>query len=635
MLEIKNLTKIYKSKKNNECIALNEVGFSLPDKGLVFIIGKSGSGKSTLLNLIAGLDNMTSGEIIASGNKLSEFSKSDFDRYRSSYIGFIFQDYHLIDSLTVSQNIELALDISNIKNKSYISEMLIKVDLEGYENRYPKELSGGQQQRVAIARALIKSPSIILGDEPTGNLDRITSRQILNILKEISKEKLVIVVSHNLGDADEYADRIIELSEGKVISDRKRIDNYENNFKVEEDKIYLPHHKNLSAKEIEFILNNKENIKRIQQIDDGFVEFKGFEEKKNYIYFPKSKLKINKSLKLFWLFFNRRRLFKFATAFIAALMISVFYVVQSLNSFDGDTALINDIVSNKEQALVVRKSFISEDSGGVSNYYAVAVDDEYEIFKKDYNDNIYKLYNTTIYTTRSSIDNESLTSVVDNNAFYIYETYGTLNCDEDFLIRKYGKNGKLDVLAGNLYNCPYGTIITDYVADSILFFRKDNFSSYEDLIGPYFYGSRQINYISAIIDTDYETKYSKVYDIYKRLIESGDVEYSITSELENEKSYVDFLDEVNKYLGIGYNFSKNYLNDINTTDFRMGYNLYNIYFKCEDIKYYEQKVALYAYPDYQYKEELAPKEIIMSYQRYNSMFGTDYTKDNIDEFVPK
>ena len=222
MIEIKNLTKVFKSKNKSVVVALNDINLTLPDSGLVFIIGKSGSGKSTLLNMLGGLDKATAGQVIADGNNISKFSNSKFYNYRSSYIGFIFQHYYLIDELTIKQNIQLALDIAPKRKGLDISELLKKVGLEGYENRYPSELSGGQQQRVAIARALIKNPSLILGDEPTGNLDITTSFQILKVLKEISKDRLVVIVSHNLDEADIYADRIIELSEGRIIKDIDR-----------------------------------------------------------------------------------------------------------------------------------------------------------------------------------------------------------------------------------------------------------------------------------------------------------------------------------------------------------------------------------------------------------------------------
>ena len=223
MIEIKNLTKVYKVKRRNDVVALNDVTFDLPDKGMVFIVGKSGSGKSTLLNIIGGLDSATKGEIIADGNSILKMSKAKLTKYRSSYVGFIFQDYHILENFTVRQNIELAMDIANKNDENKINEILQVVDLTIYADRYPSELSGGQKQRVSIARALVKDAQVILCDEPTGNLDKKTSNQVLDMLKKISQEKLVVVVSHNMVDANTYADRIIELYDGTIVRPKKSI----------------------------------------------------------------------------------------------------------------------------------------------------------------------------------------------------------------------------------------------------------------------------------------------------------------------------------------------------------------------------------------------------------------------------
>ena len=161
MIIIKNLTKIYKTK-GKDVKALDNVTFTLPDSGMVFITGKSGSGKSTLLNMISGLDKSTEGEIIADGNNLSGMTKNAHEKYLSSYIGYIFQDYRLIEDFTVRQNVELSMDISDADGSALT--YLSAVGLEGYEDRYPRELSGGQKQRVAIARALAKKPKVILAD---------------------------------------------------------------------------------------------------------------------------------------------------------------------------------------------------------------------------------------------------------------------------------------------------------------------------------------------------------------------------------------------------------------------------------------------------------------------------------------
>ena len=237
MIRIENLVKVYKAKGKRKSQALKGISLTLPDAGMVFVTGKSGSGKSTLLNLIGGLDDITSGDIIVGGNKLSEFSSKDFSNYRSTYIGFIFQDYHILDEFTVKENIELSADIRNVDCD--IKKCLKFVGLEGYEDRYPTELSGGQQQRVAIARALTKDSKIILADEPTGNLDTQTTKQILDLLKELSKDRLVLIVSHNLDDAENYADRIISLDHGMLVSDKSRIIDYNNNLIIKDNKLLL------------------------------------------------------------------------------------------------------------------------------------------------------------------------------------------------------------------------------------------------------------------------------------------------------------------------------------------------------------------------------------------------------------
>ncbi len=220
MLEVKNLTKIYKSKNGATTRALDDVTLRFPERGMVFLLGKSGSGKSTLLNVCGGLDDPTSGEVIVKGRSSKKFSQSDFDSYRNTYVGFIFQEYNILNEFTVEENIALALELQGKpKNKKAIAALLEQVDLKGFAKRKPNTLSGGQKQRIAIARALVKSPEIIMADEPTGALDSATGKQVFDTLKKLSEDKLVIVVSHDREFAELYADRIIELKDGKILSD--------------------------------------------------------------------------------------------------------------------------------------------------------------------------------------------------------------------------------------------------------------------------------------------------------------------------------------------------------------------------------------------------------------------------------
>ncbi|PWM99711.1 MAG: hypothetical protein DBX37_03800 [Massilioclostridium sp.] len=224
MLELKHIKKEYRSKKGGNTLAVNDISLVFENTGMTFLLGKSGSGKSTLLNIIGGLDRYDSGEITILGKSSSNFTKEDFDSYRNTYVGFIFQEFHVLEDYTVYENIILALQLQKKEvDHQKIQSLLSKLELSELKDRKINELSGGQKQRVAIARALIKDPKIILADEPTGNLDSKTSRQVLDLLKQISKEKLVIIVSHDEESAQEYADRIIEIRDGAVIRDTKEI----------------------------------------------------------------------------------------------------------------------------------------------------------------------------------------------------------------------------------------------------------------------------------------------------------------------------------------------------------------------------------------------------------------------------
>ncbi len=237
MLEIKNIQKYYKTK-NEKIHALKKINLKFEQRGLVVLTGKSGSGKSTLLNLIGGLDYYDSGEMIIKGIKTHQFSHQSLDAYRNTYVGFVFQEFYLINSLSVYDNLSISLELQNYSKDKIdykIDEILKQVDLLEYKESKPNELSGGQKQRIALARVLIKDPHIILADEPTGNLDSETGTIIFELLKKLSKTKLVIMVTHDIEFAHLYGDRIIELKDGEVIND------YLNEHKDENEVIYDGH----------------------------------------------------------------------------------------------------------------------------------------------------------------------------------------------------------------------------------------------------------------------------------------------------------------------------------------------------------------------------------------------------------
>ena len=221
MLELKNIKKTYELNDFKQK-ALDGVSLSFRECEFASILGPSGSGKTTLLNIIGGLDKYTSGDLIINNISTKLYKDRDWDAYRNYRVGFVFQSYNLISHQSILSNVELALTLSGVSSKERIrraKEALIKVGLQEHINKKPNQLSGGQMQRVAIARALVNDPDIILADEPTGALDSETSVQIMNLLKEVSKEKLVIMVTHNPELAKEYSTRIIKLKDGKVTDD--------------------------------------------------------------------------------------------------------------------------------------------------------------------------------------------------------------------------------------------------------------------------------------------------------------------------------------------------------------------------------------------------------------------------------
>ena len=219
-MKIRGIRKTYNIKSAQPVIALNDISFDLPEVGMIFILGKSGSGKSTLLNVLSGLDKVDKGHIEICGKDITKLSESELCNYRNSCCGFVFQEYNLIPELSVGENIMLALQLQGEKDaESKVREILERVGLSEYETRKVTELSGGQKQRVAIARAIVKNPNIIFADEPTGALDEQTGKSILDLLKEFSKNKLVIVVTHDKEFAKKYGDKVIELADGKIVSD--------------------------------------------------------------------------------------------------------------------------------------------------------------------------------------------------------------------------------------------------------------------------------------------------------------------------------------------------------------------------------------------------------------------------------
>ncbi len=248
MLQIKNIHKQYKTG-NLIQKALDGVSLNLRDNEFVAILGPSGSGKTTLLNIIGGLDRYDQGDLIINGISTKRYKDRDWDSYRNHTIGFVFQSYNLIPHQTVLSNVELALTISGIskaERRERAKKALEQVGLGNQGHKKPNQMSGGQMQRVAIARALVNDPDILLADEPTGALDSDTSVQVMELLKEVAKDRLVVMVTHNPELAQDYATRIVELKDGTIRSDSHP-------YHVSENKLEKPEHKNMGKSSMSFL----------------------------------------------------------------------------------------------------------------------------------------------------------------------------------------------------------------------------------------------------------------------------------------------------------------------------------------------------------------------------------------------
>ena len=242
MIKIEKVNKYFNRHRKNQIHVIDNTSLTLEDTGLTALLGPSGSGKTTLLNVIGGLDKVGKGKIYINNQKITSKFSYKVDKIRNLNIGYIFQDYKLVENLSVYDNVALSLKIIGIKDKKEIDKrvtyVLEKVGMYRYRKRPANMLSGGERQRVGIARAIVKNPNIIIADEPTGNLDSKNSVEIMNIIKAISKDRLVILVTHETNLANFYADRIIEISDGKVVKDYQNTHTNELDYAID-NRFYL------------------------------------------------------------------------------------------------------------------------------------------------------------------------------------------------------------------------------------------------------------------------------------------------------------------------------------------------------------------------------------------------------------
>lgn len=635
MIQIENLTKIYKSKKKGTHRALNNVNITLPNKGLVFVLGKSGSGKSTLLNLIGGLDTITSGKIIVDGNDISTFKESEFCNYRNTHIGFIFQDYHLIDELSIYENIVLSLHLRKQEDKENVKRVLKTVDLEGYENRLPTELSGGERQRIAIARALIKSPRIVLADEPTGNLDPVTATSIMEILKNISKDCLVLVVSHNEQDAYKYADRILKLSDGEIIQDNVKNPRIKNDVIIEKDTFMIPYDRLMTDDEIEQINKQLESksIKKVSKSERKYIPYVNPEEEVKKEKIINKNLSLKNTSKLSLKFLKSKVGNIVLSSVIASFIIVVFALAASFIVFDDKDILRSEVEKLDIHHYSVTKLTNADQKAELnitSNFIIPSTEEDILRFRETgYEDEIRQTINYTLVIGNSSRQMQSDASLFYNSVF-TRESLGTLITDEEYLKERCG--GEIEWLAKADEEKPYGVYISDYLADSIM--KNNSLYSkkipYKDFVGPYANNSSKNTY--AYINGIFNTGYKEIYEPVIKNYLNG--KYS-TKSILTDPAFGTFYSDFYTHYGILYTFNPNFRQDLVNSG-----AIYKIPHLTIDVKESDygpvrrNSSSRYFVTDLKNTYKLGENGIAMGLEFYNTLFKTDYTNNTMKDFVP-
>ena len=554
MLEAINLSKVYKPKKGVPVRALDNINLKLPETGMVFLLGKSGSGKSTMLNVLGGLDKYDAGEIIIKGVSSKKFKQADFDSYRNTYVGFIFQEYNVLEEFTVGANIGLALELQGQKaTDDKINAILEQVDMTGYGNRRPNELSGGQLQRVAIARALVKNPEIIFADEPTGALDSITGKQVLQTLKKLSADKLVVVVSHDREFAETYADRIIELADGKIIDD----------IEIDEESRHQPEEAEslvFSENTIEipagYHLTEEDRLKintYLDQLKSGVViktngrqkKFKATDtentRKSGKVFSPfkliKSRLPLKNAFKIGASGLKHKKIRLVFSIILSVIAFTLFGVADVFSDYDHVRASVSSILDSNITYVSIAKQ---ENTG----YFGMNLD-------LDHNDIAY-------LTSQTGIPLAGVYKTYDINLNYDQHFYKSPTSELDNLFNRFIgitevtdadlTTMKYDLVAGKVPDGSKNEIaISTVICD--IFVQKDYkkttgsqkvaINSYDDMVGKTLTFNNVEYTVTGIIDTRFDfERYNKLFEIDLEEFDPSDLFYIILfNEFEMEMNY--------------------------------------------------------------------------------------------------
>lgn len=586
MIEVKNLTKTYKTKTKVRVKALDGVSIKFASKGMVFILGKSGSGKSTLLNVMGGLDGYDSGEILIKGEGTDNFKQSHYDSYRNTYIGFIFQEYNIIEDFTVGANIALAIELQGRKAENdEINEILREVELDGLGARRPNELSGGQKQRVAIARALVKRPEIIMADEPTGALDSSTGKQVFDTLKKLSKDKLVIVVSHDREFAEQYGDRIVELKDGKIISDVTKTDEdvEEENLVYENNSITVKQGYVLTSEDLKNINEYLAKMKGDTEIKTNFKKAKSssftktdqdkIETSKEGFKLIKSHLPLKAAFKLGSSGLKHKKFRLVFTIILSFIAFTLFGLSDTIASYNKITTGARSIIdSGVDYAAFNKSKKYFYDDGDVfwdDNGYYISEDDIKEISANTGVKLKGVITERSFYKLEYNVDygEERKSSLYPN----YFSGYSSLTASE---LDDFGYS----LVAGTLPINDKEVAISAYVARLFMKYKykdglenKTDIKSYNDLVGKALSFNTGDLKIVGVIDTKFdENKYSmldKDFDtlspsdmiVYFALSEELEycIDYSLNAVLFVSKDYLNLLLESERYnYKNSYNFGE-------------------------------------------------------------------------------
>ncbi|MCX4366806.1 MAG: ABC transporter ATP-binding protein/permease [Clostridia bacterium] len=508
MIKISGLKKSYVSKKSVRVDALRDVDLDIGDRGLVAIVGKSGSGKSTLLNIIAGLDTPSEGRVVIDGFDMFSKKSEERDVFRLHNIGIVFQSYNLLDGFTVGENVAMGLSMSEkAESSSLVKEALNKVGLYDMEKRKVEELSGGQKQRVAIARAIVKGPNIILLDEPTGNLDSENSKNIFELIRELSKESLVLTVTHSEELAREYADSIIRIQDGKVVNDEKVYGNSDENKKTQRDHNVKSR---VISPKVSFMIAMKNVKKRFGRL--------------------------------------------VVTMLLFVLVFAAIGVTLEGIGYDKASLIVDRLYEIQESEVMIEYETNRDEIRPIGSVRELNSDLIKKLKNQIGNDKVIPIYcGSNSRVSISTVNGKEMESWTDDDSRYYHSNF---NC-----LLKGDVENKFDCIEGRLPNTDREIAVTKYVAECLKYFTKINI---KNIIGSFVkiskYGENENFTIVGIVDTHLNERYKAIlgnenWDLIHGRLNSMmiDNEYSVhNSIIVANKEILDNISVSITYTDINY-----------------------------------------------------------------------------------